>query len=149
MRLVVQRVRSASVRVDGSVVGQISRGLLALIGFGRGDGEEDIQYVCDKLLGLRIFEDEQSHMNRSLLEVGGELLIVSQFTLYGDCRKGRRPSFDAAEEPRRARQLYSQAVEYLRRRGLSPQEGLFGAKMEVQLVNDGPVTLMLDSRRGF
>lgn len=149
MRLVVQRVLRASVTVESEVVGQIGRGLLVLLGVGRGDREEDVEYLSEKLLDLRVFPDENSSMNRSLRDVGGEILLVSQFTLYGDCRKGRRPSFDRAESPDRARALCELWAGTLRDKGFPPAEGIFGASMQVELLNDGPVTLLLDSRREF
>jgi D-tyrosyl-tRNA(Tyr) deacylase len=149
LRVVLQRVREAAVSVDGKVVGQIGPGLLVFVGFGTGDTEEDIRYMADKLLDLRIFNDETQRMNLSLRELKREVLVVSQFTLFGDARKGRRPSFDAAEEPQRAKELYRRCVEYLAEQGFPPQEGIFGAAMDVHLVNDGPVTLLLDSARSF
>ena len=149
MRLVVQRVREASVRVGGDVVGRIGPGLLVFLGIGQKDGEADIEYLAEKLLELRIFPDENQRMNLSLRQKGGDLLVVSQFTLYGDCRKGRRPSFDDAMEPVKAEALYRRWVEVLGEKGFPPRQGVFGALMEVQLVNDGPVTLLLDSSRAF
>ena len=148
MRAVVQRVQSAEVFVEGRLSGKIRNGLLVFIGIGKGDGEEDISYLTSKLPELRIFEDASGKFNRSLKEIGGEMLVVSQFTLYGDCRKGRRPSFTDAEEPTAAKHLYEQFVSRLKEQGLSVQTGEFQAKMEVHLVNDGPVTLILDSRQG-
>ena len=147
MRAVVQRVRSASVQVDGQTTGQIGRGLLVLLGVKRGDGEPEIRYIADKILGLRVFPDEQHSMNVSLRDVQGELLVVSQFTLYGDCRRGRRPSFDEAELPHRAEETYAEFVAYLAREGCSPREGVFGASMLVTLENEGPVTIILDSEK--
>ncbi len=147
MRLVVQRVLEASVAVSGDVVARIGPGVLVLVGIGKGDGEEELRYLAEKLLGLRIFEDENGRMNHSLRDVGQEILLVSQFTLYGDCRRGRRPSYAAAEEPERARELCQKWVEYLSGKGFPPEQGEFGARMEVSLVNDGPVTLLLDSDR--
>ena len=149
MRAVVQRVRSASVEVAGEISGQIGRGLLVFLGVGRGDGEEDVLYIGEKIRQLRIFPDEKHHMNVSLEEVGGKILLVSQFTLYGDCRRGRRPSFDSAEEPARAREVYNEFAAYLRETGCPPQEGVFAASMSVKLENDGPVTILLDSKKQF
>ncbi len=147
MRAVVQRVRCASVQVDGQTTGQIGRGLLVLLGVKRGDGEPEIRYIADKILGLRVFADERHSMNVSLRDVEGELLVVSQFTLYGDCRRGRRPSFDEAEVPSRAKETYAEFVAYLDREGCSPREGVFGASMLVTLENEGPVTIILDSEK--
>jgi D-tyrosyl-tRNA(Tyr) deacylase len=148
MRAVIQRVKSAQVCVDGRVTGKVGNGLLVLIGIGRGDGESDLSFLASKIPELRIFEDESGKFNLSLKEVGGEMLIVSQFTLYGDCRKGRRPSFTEAEEPTIAKNLYEQFILKLRGQGIPVQTGEFQAKMEVHLINDGPVTLLLDSRQG-
>lgn len=147
MRAVIQRVRSASVHVDGQKTGEISRGLLVLLGVRRGDGEKEIRYIADKILGLRVFPDEQYPMNVSLQEVDGEILVVSQFTLYGECRRGRRPSFDEAELPPRAQEIYDEFVGYLTRQGRAPREGVFGASMVVTLENQGPVTIILDSEK--
>ena len=149
MRAVVQRVCEASVRVDGQVVGQIGRGLVVLLGVGVGDVLEDAALFAEKVLNLRVFADESGAMNRSLLDVSGELLVVSQFTLYGDARKGRRPSFVDAAPPDEANRLYRHYVEKARATGLRVEEGVFRAAMEVALVNDGPVTILLDSRKGF
>jgi D-tyrosyl-tRNA(Tyr) deacylase len=148
MRAVVQRVSEASVRVDGRVVGEIGPGLLVLLGVGQGDTQADAEYLADKSVNLRIFEDEAGQMNRSVLEVGGSLLVVSQFTLYGDTRKGRRPSFIDAAPPEEANRLYRHFVERARASGLPVAEGIFRALMDVALVNRGPVTLLLDSRAG-
>jgi len=149
MRAVVQRVCEASVRVDGQVVGQIGRGLVVLLGVGVGDVLEDAALFAEKVLNLRVFADEGGAMNRSLLDVSGELLVVSQFTLYGDARKGRRPSFVDAAPPDEANRLYRHYVEKARATGLRVEEGVFRAAMEVALVNDGPVTILLDSQKGF
>jgi D-tyrosyl-tRNA(Tyr) deacylase len=148
MRAVIQRVKSAQVYVDGRVTGKVGKGLLVLIGVGKGDGESDLSFLASKIPELRIFEDESGKFNLSLKEIGGEMLIVSQFTLYGDCRKGRRPSFTEAEEPAIAKNLYEQFISKLRQQGIVVQTGEFQAKMEVHLINDGPVTLLLDSRWG-
>ncbi len=147
MRAVVQRVKSAEVFVDGRLIGKIGSGLLVFIGVARGDGEDDLSYFTSKLPELRIFEDHSGKFNLSLKDIKGEMLVVSQFTLYGDCRKGRRPSFTEAEEPALARRLYERLVVQLREQGISVQTGEFQAKMEVHLVNDGPVTLLLDSKK--
>jgi D-aminoacyl-tRNA deacylase len=148
MRAVVQRVARASVTVDGNVVGQVERGLCVLLGAGRGDGPEDVAYMVEKVANLRIFPDEQGKMNLSVLDVRGGVLVVSQFTLYGDVRKGRRPSFVQALAPDVAEQLYLRFVADLRAAGVAPvATGSFGAMMQVELVNDGPVTILLDSSR--
>src|SRR5512139_2144380 len=148
MRAVIQRVKSAQVSVDGRVSGKIGKGLLVLLGVGKGDGESDLSFLTSKIPELRIFEDTSGKFNLSLKEMNGEMLIVSQFTLYGDCRKGRRPSFTDAEEPAVAKTLYERLIQRLREQGIPIQTGEFQAKMEVHLVNDGPVTLLLDSRKG-
>lgn len=144
MRLVIQRVSEARVVVDGEVVGEIGRGLLVLVGVHREDTEQDAVYLADKTVNLRIFEDEQGKMNRSLLDVGGGVLAVSQFTLYGDVRKGRRPSFIHAAPPERAEPLFQRYVEALRKHLERVETGRFGAKMQVHLVNEGPVTLIVE-----
>ncbi|MBI3262528.1 MAG: D-tyrosyl-tRNA(Tyr) deacylase [Acidobacteria bacterium] len=149
MRAVVQRVRSAEVRVDHERRSSIGRGLLVFVGVAHADAVEDAKYIAAKVRDLRIFEDDQGKMNRSVMDIGGEALVVSQFTLYGDSRKGRRPSFDAAATPELARTLYEEVVRELRGGGVPVQTGEFRAMMEVELVNDGPVTLLLDSSRTF
>jgi len=149
MRAVVQRVSKACVTVDGTVVGEIGAGLLVLLGVAVNDSEADAEYLAEKLCGLRIFEDDAGKMNRSVAETGGAVLAVSQFTLYGDVRRGKRPSFDGAARPERARELYEYFVEQIRRRGLRCETGQFQAMMSVSLVNEGPVTLLLDSARLF
>lgn len=146
MKVVLQRVSKASVSVGGHTVGAIGRGYALLVGIGRDDVEADLVWMADKLRGLRVFEDESGKMNLSLEEVGGEILSVSQFTLYGDCRKGRRPSFTEAAPPERAKAMYERFNSLLRERGIAVETGRFGAMMEVSLVNDGPVTFILDSR---
>ena len=146
MRAVIQRVKAATVYVDDRVSGKIGSGLLVFVGVGKGDGENDISYMASKIPDLRIFEDASGKFNLSLRENSGEILVVSQFTLFGDCRRGRRPSFTEAEEPTAARNLYDRLILKLRERGISVQTGEFQAHMEVHLVNDGPVTLLLDSR---
>ena len=149
MRAVIQRVERASVSVEGEIRGQIGAGFLVLIGVEEGDGDADFKYIADKVPNLRVFEDEQGKMNRSLLDVGGELLAVSQFTLLGDARGGRRPSFITAARPETADPMYERLVADWRARGLRVETGVFGAHMKVSLVNDGPVTILLDSRRRF
>jgi D-tyrosyl-tRNA(Tyr) deacylase len=149
MRAVVQRVRGAEVRVDGTVIGRISGGLLVYIGVEAGDTETDLEYIASKIAGLRIFPDADGKMNCDVKEADGELLIVSQFTLSGDARKGRRPSFKNAEEPEKAKQMYESLVERLRDVGLKVETGEFRAHMEVESINDGPVTLLLESKRLF
>jgi len=145
VRAVVQRVSSARVEVDGEVTGAIERGLLVLLGVARDDGEKEAAWIADKIAGLRIFEDDAGKMNLSVEDVGGSVLVVSQFTLLGDCHKGRRPSFTAAAPPDRADALYQVVVARLREHGLPVETGVFQAHMAVHLVNDGPVTLILDA----
>ncbi|WP_019850942.1 D-aminoacyl-tRNA deacylase [Desulfitobacterium sp. PCE1] len=149
MRSVVQRVTQASVTVEGEIVGRIGAGLLVLFGVGQGDTVSDLDWMVDKIVGLRLFEDEEGKMNRSIQDVGGEILMVSQFTLYGDCRKGKRPSFSTAAPPEMAKNLFQQAVEKMRGYGLHVETGIFQAEMQVALVNDGPVTLLIDSEKNF
>jgi len=145
MKLVIQRVKEASVTVDGAITGAIRTGLLVFVGIAKSDTEQDADYLAEKLLGLRIFPDDAGKMNRSVREAGGSLLLVSQFTLYGDCRRGRRPSFDQAAEPDRAVALYSYFVERSRRGSVPVETGVFQASMQVHIVNDGPVTILMDS----
>jgi len=149
MRAVVQRVSRASVSVDGSVTGEIAIGLLVLLGVGQGDEHSDADYAAEKIVGLGIFEDDEEKMNRGILDVGGAILAVSQFTLYGDVRRGKRPSFDSAAPPDLARRLYEYFVERLRTHGLRCETGVFQAMMEVELVNSGPVTILIDSKKQF
>jgi D-aminoacyl-tRNA deacylase len=149
MRIILQRVKQASVETGGEVVGSISQGVLALLGAGKDDTDQDVEYLVEKVLGLRIFEDDTGKMNLSVTDIGGEVLVVSQFTLYADCRKGRRPSFDKAAQPDLAEDLYEKFVQRIRDFGVPVQTGKFGAMMDVHLTNSGPVTLMLDSKRGF
>lgn len=149
MRAVVQRVSRAEVRVGGETVGAVGRGLLLLVGVEAGDGEADAEYVAEKTAALRVFEDAAGKMNLSVREAGGGVLVVSQFTLLGDCRKGRRPSFTASAEPGAAEALYLSVARRLAAAGLPVATGRFRAEMAVELVNDGPVTLLLDSRRVF
>ena len=145
MKLVIQRVSEAYVRVDDSSVGSIRTGLVVFLGISKLDIEEDADYLFDKLIGLRVFPDDDGKMNRSVQEAGGSLLIISQFTLYGDCRRGRRPSFDQAAPPERAMVLYNYFVEAARRGPLAVETGVFQATMRVHLVNEGPVTILIDS----
>jgi len=147
MRAVVQRVTSACVRVDGRVIGEIGRGLLVFAGVEKGDVAEDITYVAAKVSDLRVFEDAAGKMNLSIREAGGAVLVVSQFTLCGDCRRGRRPSFDDAESPAAAKVMYEGLIDGLRARDVRVETGEFQADMAVELINDGPVTMLLDSRR--
>ncbi len=149
MRTVIQRVKRASVRVDNKIVAEIERGLLVLLGVAEDDTEQDIEYMANKTANLRILEDEAGKMNLSLLDVGGEALVVSQFTLYGDCRKGRRPSFIQAARPEKAEKFYQAFIEALSKLGLDVKGGVFQAHMDVELVNDGPVTILLDSKKLF
>lgn len=148
MKVVLQRVKEAKVTVDDNVVGKIGAGLLLLVGVGQEDVEQDLIWMADKLAGLRIFEDESGKMNLSVEDVKGSLLSVSQFTLFGDCRKGRRPNFMGAARPELAESFYEQFNERLRAKGLHVETGRFGAMMDVSLVNDGPVTLVVDSKNG-
>lgn len=149
MRAVVQRAGRASVKVGDEITGEIGKGLLVLLGVGQGDNEGDAGYLAEKVAGLRIFEDEAGKMNLSVGEIGGAVLAVSQFTLFGDVRRGKRPSFDAAARPERARQLYNAFVERIRELGLRCETGRFQEMMEVELVNRGPVTILLDSKKVF
>lgn len=146
MRAVVQRVKSSSVVVDNEIIGNIGNGLLVLLGVAKTDKSDDAEYLAEKIVNLRIFEDENSKMNRSLIDIGGEMLVVSQFTLLGDCKKGRRPSFVNAAEPSVANELYEQFVVKVREKGVSVKTGRFRALMDVSLTNYGPVTLILESR---
>ncbi|GBD37862.1 D-aminoacyl-tRNA deacylase [bacterium HR37] len=149
MRAVIQRVKEARVEVDGDVVGRIGKGVVVFIGIGKDDTEADIKYLVDKITGLRIFEDKTGKMNLSVKEIGGEILVISQFTLYGDCRRGKRPSFDKAAPFDRAWALYNLFVEEIRRSGLKVEAGIFRTVMDVFIVNSGPVTLLLDSKKVF
>lgn len=149
MRAVVQRVSRASVRVDNSTTGAIETGLLVLLGVGRDDQASDADYLAEKIIGLRIFEDDEEKMNRSLVDMGGAILAVSQFTLYGDVKRGKRPSFDAAARPEPARELYEHFVDRVRAMGVRCETGVFQAMMEVELVNSGPVTILIDSKKQF
>ena len=149
MRAVVQRVAEANVKVKGNVVGEISKGLLVFLGVGEDDSEKDLEYMVDKVHGLRIFEDENNKMNLSVMDIGGELLVVSQFTLYGDVRKGKRPSFTSSAYPELAEEIYEQFIEKCREKGIRTEKGVFGAHMEVSILNDGPVTILIDSKKVF
>ncbi len=145
MRIVLQRVKGAQVKIDGKLVGRIGKGLVVLLGVREGDGERDAQYLAEKVANLRIFEDYSGKFNLSVTDVGGEVLVVSQFTLYGDCKRGRRPSFTQASPPEEANRLYEMFVNLLREKGLRVETGVFGAKMLVGIENQGPVTLILES----
>ncbi len=149
MRAVVQRVTGARVEVAGEPVGEIGAGLLVLLGVARDDTRDDADYLADKTVNLRVFDDDEGKMNRSLSESGGAILVVSQFTLYGDVRRGRRPSYSDAAEPEKANQLYEYFVERVRSFGVKVETGIFQAMMKVSLTNDGPVTILLDSRKAF
>lgn len=149
MRAVLQRVSRAEVTVDGEQVASIGKGYLVLLGVTHSDGESDARYIADKIASLRLFEDEAGKINLGITDIGGEVLLVSQFTLYADCRKGRRPSFTDAAPPEMADRLYQRVAEMLRDAGLPVQTGVFGAHMQVALVNDGPVTILLDSEKRF
>jgi D-aminoacyl-tRNA deacylase len=149
LRAVIQRVNQASVSVDDKIVSSISKGLLILLGVAEDDEIADAKYLADKTAGLRIFEDSEEKMNLSVIDIGGEVLVISQFTLYGDCRKGRRPSFTDAAKPPKATELYEAYVSALTEIGLQPKTGIFQAYMQVELVNDGPVTILLDSKKTF
>ena len=149
MRAVIQRVSSSKVEVDNKVIGSIKKGLNVLIGISKEDTLEDLNYIKDKILNLRIFEDENEKMNLSLLDINGELLVISQFTLYGDCRKGRRPNFMNAEGGEKAKEAYNTFVNLLKKSNLKIETGKFGANMKVDIQNDGPVTIILDSKRTF
>ena len=149
MRAVVQRVKQASVAVDNEIVGKINNGLLVFLGVAPDDDEKDIKYISEKLKFLRIFEDENEKMNLSITDVGGQILLISQFTLFGDCRKGRRPDFTASCEPVKAKKLYEDVIDALKAHEIVTEHGIFGADMQVELVNDGPVTILLDSTKLF
>ncbi|MGJ0848008.1 D-tyrosyl-tRNA(Tyr) deacylase [Tissierella praeacuta DSM 18095] len=149
MRAVVQRVSEATVRVDNKVAGEIGKGLLVFLGIGEGDTEKDLEYLVDKVLGLRIFQDENDKMNLSLLDINGEILVISQFTLYGDVRKGKRPSFTDSAHPDIAERMYLEFIDKCKTKEIKTEKGIFGADMKVSLVNDGPVTILLDSKKLF
>jgi D-tyrosyl-tRNA(Tyr) deacylase len=149
MRAVIQRVLQAEVKVEGQQIGEIDKGLLVYLSVGKEDTVKDAEFMADKLVNLRIFADEAGKMNRSVLDVGGAILLVSNFTLHGDCRKGRRPGFDAAAEPALAQQLYEKVIDLIDERGIGVEKGAFGEYMHVSSTNDGPVTFLLDSGRLF
>lgn len=149
MRAVVQRVSQSKVTVDGTVTGEIKKGLMVLLGVADGDTEKDAEYMANKISGLRIFMDEEDKMNLSVKDIGGDILAVSQFTLLGDVRKGKRPSFSSAARPDEANEIYQKFIEYLRNDGLHVEEGVFQTHMMVDLTNDGPVTILLDSKKTF
>lgn len=146
MKAVIQRVTGADVKIDGKINGEISNGLMVLLGVGNGDTDEDMKYIADKIINLRIFSDENDKMNLSLKDVGGSMLVISQFTLYGDCSHGRRPYFGDAMEPVGANEMYKSFGEYVKEQGIHTETGEFGADMKVTLTNDGPVTIILESR---
>ncbi len=146
MRAVIQRVTGAKVEVDGKIVGQIDKGILAYVSVGRDDTAKDAEFIADKLANLRIFADENDKMNLSVKDIGGRILMVSNFTLHGDCRKGRRPGFDAAGEPSSAKELYEKTIELVGQKGVSVEKGVFGAHMQVSSVNNGPITFIIDSK---
>lgn len=145
MRAVIQRVKRASVRVEDKFYSSISKGLLIFLGIGKNDNDNDIEYLVKKITNLRIFENESGKLHLSVKDINGELLIVSQFTLYADCKKGNRPSFDNAETPERAKNLYEKFIENIKQTGVKVKTGIFGAKMDIELINDGPVTIFLDT----
>lgn len=149
MRAVVQRVSESKVKVKGNIVGEINKGLLVFLGVGEDDNSGDLEYMVDKILGLRIFEDDQGKMNLSLLDIKGEILVVSQFTLYGDVRKGRRPSFSTSASPEIAENIYNEFIGKCKEKGIKTEKGIFGENMEVGLKNQGPVTILIDSKKIF
>ncbi len=149
MRAVVQRVLNANVKVDGEVVGEIGKGLLVFLGIGVDDDSKDLDYMVEKISGLRIFEDEDYKMNLSLLDINGEMLVISQFTLYGDVRRGKRPSFTDSAQPELAENMYNQFIMKCENKGIRTEKGIFGADMKVELINDGPVTILIDSKKNF
>lgn len=147
MRAVIQRVSRASVTVDGAITGSIGQGLLVFLGVGKDDTQTDIDFIADKVANLRIFEDADGKMNLSVQDIGGSVLLISQFTLFGDCRKGRRPDFTAAGPPDMANRLYEQTIDAVKEKGVPVETGIFAAHMDIDALNDGPVTLILDSKR--
>ncbi|MHC4782844.1 MAG: D-aminoacyl-tRNA deacylase [Planctomycetota bacterium] len=147
MRAVVQRVGRASVTVDGSVTGSIERGLLVFLGVGKEDTQKDIDFIADKIVNLRIFECDEGKMNLSVKDIGGGILLISQFTLFGDCRKGRRPDFTAAGKPKMAKRIYEETIAAVKEKGITVETGVFAAHMDIDSINDGPVTLLLDSKK--
>lgn len=146
MKAVIQRVKNADVKIDGKINGEIGNGLMVLLGVRNGDTDEDMKYIADKIIGMRIFSDENDKMNLSLKDVGGSMLVISQFTLYGDCSHGRRPYFGGAMEPQGANEMYEKFVIYVKEQGIHTETGEFGADMKVSLTNDGPVTIILESK---
>ncbi len=149
MRSIVQRVSHASVSVEGEIIGKIDKGVLVFLGVSDEDTDTDMVYMADKICGLRIFEDDDEKMNLSVGDISGEILVISQFTLFGDCRKGKRPSFSGAGKPEYAKAMYEKFITYLKEKGFKTESGSFGADMKVELLNDGPVTLMIDSKKIF
>lgn len=149
MRAVVQRVKEASVTVDNQIVGKISKGLLVFLGVGEGDNETDLTYLVDKTLGLRIFQDENDKMNLSVEDINGEILVISQFTLFGDVRKGKRPSFIKSAHPEIGNKFYEEFITKINKSGIKVESGEFGAHMDIDLINDGPVTILIDSKKDF
>ena len=149
MRAVVQSAFDANVKVDGELAGEVNKGLLIFLGVGENDYSKDLEYMVEKILGLRIFEDDNGKMNLSLMDVKGDILVVSQFTLYGDVRKGKRPSFSSSAKPEIAKNMYNQFIQRCKEKGLRTESGIFGADMEVGLTNDGPVTILIDSKKTF
>ena len=149
MRGVIQRVKYANVKVDNKIISEINKGILLFVAIGKNDNNKDFEYIANKVINLRIFEDEKSLFNKSLIDVNGELLVVSQFTLYGDCRKGRRPSFDQAESVEKSKILYKEFLEFIKKQNpdITIKEGVFQAHMEITIINDGPVTFILDSKK--
>ena len=149
MRAVVQRVNYANVKVDEKIVGEIDKGLLVFLGIGENDDNTDLKYMVDKILGLRIFEDDLGKMNLSLRDINGEILVVSQFTLYGDVRRGKRPSFSSSADPELAEDIYEEFIRLCKKEGIKTETGIFGAHMNVKIENDGPVTILIDSKKIF
>lgn len=149
MRAIVQRVNKANVKVKEEIAGEIEKGLLIFLGVGSEDDEKDLEYMVNKIIGLRIFEDQASKLNLSIEDIGGEMLVISQFTLYGDVRKGRRPSFTASAPPEMGEEFYEEFIVKCRELGVHVETGIFGADMKVELINDGPVTIMIDSKKTF
>lgn len=149
MRSVVQRVSEANVKVEEKIVGEINKGLLVFLGIGEEDDNKDLKYMVDKVLGLRIFEDDEGKMNLSVMDIEGEVLIISQFTLYGDVKKGKRPSFTSSADPKIAEDMYNKFIEKCKKKGIRTEQGVFGAHMDVGLKNDGPVTILIDSEKTF